>query len=58
VCKVDVDRIPVVAQRYGVSAIPTVLIINNRKELECRVGLQSETEYVTLLNKLVDKDKD
>ena len=33
VCKVDVDRIPVVAQRYGMSAIPTVLIINNGKEL-------------------------
>jgi len=58
VCKVDVDRAPAVAQRYGVSAIPTVLIINNGKEIKRLVGLQPETGYITLLDKLVDKDKD
>ena len=58
VCKVDVDRAPAVAQRYAVMAIPTVLIIRNRKEVKRLVGLQSETEYITFLDKLVDKDKD
>jgi len=58
VCKVDVDRAPAVAQRYGVSAIPTVLIINNGKKIKRLVGLQPETEYVALLDKLVNKDKD
>jgi len=58
VCKVDVDRVPVVAQRYGVSAIPTVLIINNGKEIKRLVGLQSETEYAAVLDKLVGNDKD
>jgi thioredoxin 1 len=58
VCKVDVDRAPAVAQRYGVSAIPTVLIINNSKEVKRLVGLQPETEYVAVLEKLVGEDKD
>jgi len=58
VCKVNVDRAPTVAQRYGVSAIPTVLIINNGKEVKRLVGLQPETEYVAVLDKLVGKEKD
>jgi len=58
VCKVNVDRVPAVAQRYGVRAIPTVLIIKNGKEVKRFVGLRPETEYVALLDKLVDKDKD
>jgi thioredoxin 1 len=58
VCKVDVDRVTAIAEKYGVTAIPTVLIIKNGKEIKRFVGLQPETEYVALLNKLVGKDKD
>ncbi len=58
VCKVDVDRAPVVAQRYSVSAIPTVLIIKNGKEVKRLVGLQPETKYVDVLDKLVSEGKD
>ncbi len=58
VCKVDVDRLGTVAEQYGVTAIPTALIIKNGKEVKRLVGLQSETKYTTLLDKLVDKDKD
>ena len=58
VCKVDVDRVGTVAEKYGVTVIPTVLIIRNGKEVNHLVGLQSETDYITLLDKLVDKDKD
>jgi len=45
VCKVNVDRVPVIAQRYGVRAIPTVLIISNGKEERRLVGLRTEAEY-------------
>ena len=58
VCKVDVDRVTAIAEKYGVTAIPTVLIISNGKEVKRLVGLQSETEYIALLDKSVDKDKD
>ena len=58
VCKVDVGRVPAVAQRYGVRAIPTVLIIRNGKELNRLVGLRSKAEYVTLLDKFVGENTD
>jgi thioredoxin 1 len=58
VCKVDVDRIPTVAQRYGVRAIPTVLIIKNGKEIKRLVGLQPEAEYVALLENLLGEAGD
>jgi thioredoxin 1 len=58
VCKVDLDRAPEVAQRYGVSAIPTVLIINNGKEVKRLVGLKPETRYAAVLDKLISNDKD
>jgi thioredoxin 1 len=57
VCKVNVDRVTAVAKRYGVNAIPTVIFIKDGKELGRLVGLQSENKYVTVLDKLVVKDK-
>ena len=57
VCKVDVDRIPAVAERYGVRAIPTALVIKNGKEIKRPVGLRPESEYATLLHKLPDQAK-
>jgi len=57
VCKVNADRVPAIAQRYGVRAIPTVLIISNSKEVKRLVGLRTEAEYVTLLDKLTDETK-
>jgi thioredoxin 1 len=57
VCKVDVDRVTAVAQRYRVRAIPTVLIIKNGKEVERLVGLRTEAEYAALLDKLTDETK-
>jgi len=57
-CKVNVDRVPSVTRQYRVMAIPTVLIIQNGKEVGRLVGLQPETGYVAVLNKLVNKNKD
>ena len=58
VCKVDVDRVTAIAKRYGVRAIPTVLIISNGKEVKRLVGLRTEAEYVALLDKLTDETKE
>jgi len=57
VCKVDVDRAPTIAQIYSVNAIPTVLIINNGKEINRLVGLQPKARYVALLDELTNKNK-
>lgn len=57
VCRIDVGRVPAVAQRYAVRAIPIALFIRNGKEVGRLVGLQSETKYVALLDELVGKDR-
>jgi thioredoxin 1 len=58
VCKVNVDRVTAIAERYNVNAIPTVIFIKDGKELGRLLGLQSETKYIALLDKLVGRDKD
>jgi thioredoxin len=40
--KVDVDKVPAVARRYGVQSIPTLLILRDGKEVKRLVGYQSE----------------
>ncbi len=57
VCKVNIDKVTAVIKRYGITAVPTVLIIRNGKEVNRLIGLQSETEYVALLDELVGKDR-
>ena len=57
VCKVDVDRLPFVAGRYRVSAIPTVLIIKDGKLLKRLVGLRRQAEYSAILDKLLNEEQ-
>lgn len=56
VCKVHVDRVPSVAQRYRIRAIPTVLLIKNGREVDRCVGLRPEREYAALLDELLGED--
>ena len=58
VCKIDVDKVSAVANRYEVRAIPTVLIIKDGKDIERLVGLQPESEYIALLDNLLNETKD
>jgi thioredoxin 1 len=55
VCKVNLDRAPVIARDYGVMAIPTVLIITDGKEVKRLVGLRPESAYANELDELVAK---
>jgi len=55
VCKVNVDEVPAVAQRYGVRAIPTVIFIKNGEEVQRLVGLQREANYTAVLDMLLSK---
>jgi len=56
VAKVNVDKVPSVAQRYGVRGVPVVLIISNGKEVKRLVGSRPETAYSYHLNKLVKEN--
>lgn len=47
--KVDVDRNPELAQRYGISSVPTMILFKNGRAIEKIVGFQPKT---TLKSKL------
>ena len=44
VCKVNVDAAPALAARFGVTSIPTTLLLREGREIARRVGLASELE--------------
>lgn len=47
--KVNIDENPVVAQKYGVMSIPTVIVLKNGKELERSVGFASKAKLLSML---------
>ena len=52
IAKVNVDKLPQLAARYGIQGIPAVLFFKNGQEAERLVGLQSRNTYVTALDRL------
>lgn len=48
--KVDVDENPELAQRYGVMSIPTVLLLEDGKETDRKVGVMPYEAYADLLD--------
>ena len=53
VAKINVDRMPQLADRYGISAIPAVLFFSKGKEVDRMIGLRGEGSYAQVLDKLV-----
>ena len=43
--KLDVDQVPDVAMRFGVSAIPTVVLFKAGKEVQRLVGVEPKSAY-------------
>lgn len=54
VCKVNVNRLPQLAGRYGIRGIPAVLFFVGGDEKNRLVGLQPEEAYISVLNKLTN----
>jgi thioredoxin 1 len=52
VCKVNVDRLPQLAQRYNITAIPTVIFFSKGRETERLVGLHSQASYAEVLDRM------
>ena len=53
VVKIDIDRNPLVAQRYGVRAIPTLILFNHGREVERLLGAVSEAEIELRLDRQI-----
>mgnify|MGYP001115019537 CR=1 FL=1 len=49
ICKVDVDENPGLAQRFGVSSIPTVMVFQNGEIKATSVGYRPKEEIEQLL---------
>jgi len=54
VYKVNVDRLPNLARRYGISGIPAVLFFVHGQERNRLVGLRPERAYASALDKLIN----
>ena len=51
VCKLDVDEVPAIAQRFGVMSIPTVVLFENGQEKNRSVGLVPTEKLLALLGR-------
>jgi thioredoxin 1 len=47
--KVNIDDAPDIATKYGISAIPTLMLVKNGKIMEKMVGVRSKEELKALL---------
>lgn len=50
IIKVDVDKNPVIATRYQIRSVPTIMVFKNGEPLWTGVGLQQANELKTVLN--------
>lgn len=48
VCKLDVDEVPAIVQRFGVMSIPTLIAFKDGKQLSKEVGVTSCEELMTM----------
>ena len=53
ICKVNVDEERALARQYGVSSIPTILLMKDGQVIERIVGAQSKSVFETKLNALL-----
>ena len=50
--KVDVDAETEIAQRFGISSIPTVILFKDGQIKDTKVGVQPAAEYEKIINDL------
>jgi thioredoxin len=53
--KVDVDAEPLLAQRYGIQAIPTLIVFKAGKPVAAQAGLVPANQLVQALDRLNEK---
>ncbi len=50
ICKMNVDENPLTAQKFGISAIPTVIVFKNGQEDKKLIGVQPKGTYLSSLS--------
>jgi len=51
--KLNVDENPKIAAKYGIMAIPTVIIFKDGKPVEQITGVRNKKEYIELIEKYI-----
>ncbi|NOZ64299.1 MAG: thioredoxin [Caldiserica bacterium] len=51
VCKVNVDEVPAIASRYGIMAIPTLILFKDGNEVARLVGVLSKEKLLQEIEK-------
>lgn len=54
--KVNVDKLPAVAQAFGVQGLPFVVYMKNKAGVQSFVGVQSKGEYVRAINQFASDE--
>ena len=49
VCKLDVDEVPSIAARYGISSIPTLMVFVNGTVVKTSIGVQPKAAIEAML---------
>jgi thioredoxin 1 len=49
VCKLDVDEVPFIAAKYGISSIPTLMVFVNGTVVKTSVGVQPKAVIEAML---------
>lgn len=50
VVKVDIDQSPELAEEYGITAVPTLLLFHHGKVVQQAMGFQSPKQLAAMLN--------
>ena len=50
ICKMNVDESPNTAAQYGIRSIPTMFLFKDGKQIDTKVGLNSQASLVSWLN--------
>lgn len=53
ICKLNVDENPKIAAKYGIMAIPTIIIFKDGKPVEQITGVRNKKEYINLINQYI-----
>lgn len=51
ICKVDVDAAPELAEKFGVSVIPTLVVMKNGEVKETSVGYKEKEDIELMINR-------
>lgn len=56
VMKVDVDKLPQLAEKYGAMSVPTMIIFKNGREAERMMGVNTKKQIIKQMTKQMKAD--